>query len=73
MPKPIDGFSPMSDDQWSELLELMQYGQEAGFKFIWIDCESPGPHLVLYHVPDFPSALFPHFQGLASLSTSAIR
>ena len=37
MPKPIDGFSPMSDDQWSELLELVQYGQDVGFKFIWID------------------------------------
>jgi hypothetical protein len=36
MPKPIDGFSPMSDDQWSELLELMQYGKEKGFRWIWI-------------------------------------
>ena len=57
MPKPLDGFSPMSNDQWSELLELVQYGQKAGFKFIWIDCELPGPRLVFKHVHDIPSSI----------------
>lgn len=39
MPNPIPGFSPMSDDQWSELLELMRCGQDVGMELIWIDCE----------------------------------
>ena len=39
MPNAIPGFSPMSDDQWSELLELMRCGQDARLEFIWIDCE----------------------------------
>ena len=36
MPSPITGFSPMSDDQWSELLELMRIGLESGMEYIWI-------------------------------------
>jgi len=40
MPHAIRGFSPMTDDQWTELLELMRHAQAAGFVFIWIDCES---------------------------------
>ena len=38
-PHAVPGFSPMNDDQWSELLELMRCGQEAGMELIWIDCE----------------------------------
>ena len=37
MPDPIPDYSPMSDDQWSELLELMRLGQLHGFEYIWID------------------------------------
>ena len=36
MPAPIKGFSPMSDDQWSELLELMRIGLASGMELIWI-------------------------------------
>ena len=36
MPNPIIGFSPMSDDQWTELLELMRLGHESGMEYIWI-------------------------------------
>ena len=36
MPSAIPGFSPMSDDQWSELLELMRIGLDSGLEFIWI-------------------------------------
>jgi hypothetical protein len=39
MPNAILGFSPMSDDQWSELLELIRCGQDDGMELIWIDCE----------------------------------
>ena len=35
-PDPIDNFSPMSDDQWSELLELMRIGLASGMELIWI-------------------------------------
>ena len=37
MPNAILGFSPMSDDQWSELLELMRLGVESGMEYIWVD------------------------------------
>ena len=34
--RPAVGFSPMSDDQWSELKELMRYGLDSGMELIWI-------------------------------------
>ena len=37
MPNAIPGFSPMNDDQWNELLELMRIGLQSGMEFIWID------------------------------------
>ena len=36
MPTPIENFSPMMEDQWSELLELMRIGLASGMELIWI-------------------------------------
>ena len=39
VPDMVPGFSPMSKEQWNDLLALLQTGESNGFKYCWIDCE----------------------------------
>ena len=59
MPNPIENFSPMSDDQWSELLELLRLGLESGMELIWIDWSCGESRYTLSHSQrSHPSIVF---------------